>query len=280
MKRSSAWAVVPAILAISVLGCAPAKKDQGGSTAQMPSGGGPGATAANPGTNGGSGGATSAGGDGSANPAASGSGGSGSGTKGGGGTSGSKGGGSSGTSGSTAGSGASGSGAMQAQEMLDPGVDWTALTLVFPEMYSAYDGQHTFMIPAHVDMATVDLKNWEAIPSDAVTFDPDPDVSGGVMITIVKGVEEITIAAHADKLGGTAKLHVTLATPDDWNVGQMRYNNGVDYMLPDFTFASVDRSELDAAAHAQEPGLQQLPQHGRQVLRDPAHADADRQSFR
>jgi hypothetical protein len=96
-----------------------------------------------------------------------------------------------------------------------------------------------FQIPAHVDMSTVDLKNWEAIPSDAVTFDPDPDVSGGVMITIVKGVEDITIAAHADKLGGTAPLHVTLATPDDWMVGEMRYNNGVDYMLPDLNFADL-----------------------------------------
>jgi hypothetical protein len=120
--------------------------------------------------------------------------------------------------------------------MLDPDVDWDSLTLVFPVLYSAFDGTHMFQIPVHVDGTSVDLANWQAIPSDAVVFDPDPEVEGGVMITIVKGVEDITIAAHANKVGGTAPLHVTLATPDEWDIGEKRYHNGVDYDLPELTF--------------------------------------------
>jgi hypothetical protein len=122
--------------------------------------------------------------------------------------------------------------------MLDPKVDWTAMTLVYAPMYSAYDGMHTFEVPVHVDGATVDLSGWQAIPADAVTIDPDPDTMGGVMLTVVKGVPEITIAAHSGKVGGTALLKVTVGTPDDWTTGQKRYANGVDFDLPtmiDFT---------------------------------------------
>jgi hypothetical protein len=61
---------------------------------------------------------------------------------------------------------------MEVLEMLDPAVDWEALTVIFPTMYSAYDGVHLFQVPAHVDGATVELSGWQAIPSDSVTFDP------------------------------------------------------------------------------------------------------------
>ena len=79
-------------------------------------------------------------------------------------------------------------------------------------MYSAYDGMHTFAVPVRVDGATVELSDWQAIPSDAVTFDPDPD-GGGVLVTIVKGVPEITIAARSGKIGGTALLAIMVGRP-------------------------------------------------------------------
>src|SRR4029079_1648272 len=78
----------------------------------------------------------------------------------------SSGGGSGGTGASNGGKGGSGSKPkppMDQVEMLDKDVDWTALTLVYAPMYSAYDGMHTFQVPAHVDMATVELKDWQAI---------------------------------------------------------------------------------------------------------------------
>jgi hypothetical protein len=117
-----------------------------------------------------------------------------------------------------------------AGEKLDPNVDWTALKLVYAPMYSAYDGKHTFQVPVHVDGATVALAGWRAIPSSAVTFDPDA-AGGGVLVTIVQPVPEITIAASNGAIGGTAPLHVTIGTPDDWAAGEARYNNGVDFTL-------------------------------------------------
>jgi len=123
---------------------------------------------------------------------------------------------------------------MEVLEMLDPNVEWDALTIIFPTMYSAYDGVHTFQVPAHVDGATVELSGWKAIPSDAVTFDADPEVQGGVLITVERGVAQITIAASSGAIGGTAALFITSGTPEQWAAGEARYANGVDFELPGF----------------------------------------------
>lgn len=122
---------------------------------------------------------------------------------------------------------------MEALEMLDPDVDWEGLTIIFPTAYSAYDGVHVFQVPAHVDGATVELSGWQAIPSDSVTFDPDPDVEGGVLITVNKAEPQITIAASAGPIGGTAALFVTEGTPEQWEMGSARYSNGVELNIPD-----------------------------------------------
>jgi hypothetical protein len=137
-------------------------------------------------------------------------------------------------------SGEAGSGGLdpEIEEMLDPNVDWTALTIVYPTMYSAYDGVHTFQVPAHVDGTAVELSGWTAIPATAVTFDPDPE-TGGVMITVQEAVPEITIAASAGPIGGTAPLYITEATPEDWERGEARYANGVEYDLPMLNFADL-----------------------------------------
>jgi hypothetical protein len=126
----------------------------------------------------------------------------------------------------------------EVMEMLDPNVDWTALTIIYPAMYSAYDGVHTFAVPARVDGATVELADWTAIPADAVTFDEDPE-GGGVMITVQRAVPEIVIAVSSGAIGGTAPLFITEATPEDWARGEARYNNGVDYDLPMLNFADL-----------------------------------------
>jgi len=118
-------------------------------------------------------------------------------------------------------------------EMLDPATDWTALTLIFPTMYSAYDGVHTFEVPVRVDGVNVDLSGWQAIPSSAVTFEADPDSGeGAVLVTVLEPVEDVTIAVSTGGLGGTAPLHITVATPADWDVGEARYHNGVEYEMP------------------------------------------------
>jgi hypothetical protein len=129
-------------------------------------------------------------------------------------------------------------------EMLDPSVDWEALTLVYDTMYSAYDGVHTFQVPVRVDGASVELSDWSAIPSSAVSFDADPD-TGGVIVTILEDVSEVTIAARSGPIGGTAPIFVTSATPEQWAVGEGRYHNGIEYNLPDFTFMDFIGLVLD-----------------------------------
>jgi hypothetical protein len=216
------------------MGCSAAKKDNGGGDGTNNSNGGAGMGSGSNAMNNG-GGAGNASGSGSGGSMSSG-GGSGDGSMSSGG----------GTGGSGSGTSNGGMGnmnkpkpPMEQVEMLDKDVDWTALTLVYAPMYSAYDGMHVFQVPAHVDGTAVELSDWQAIPSDAVTFDPDPDVDGGVLITIAKGVEEITIAARSGMIGGTALLKVTVGTPDDWDRGQKRYANGVDFEFPDIDFASA-----------------------------------------
>jgi len=131
---------------------------------------------------------------------------------------------------------------MEVLEMLDPNVEWDALTIIFPTMYSAYDGVHLFQVPAHVDGATVPLSGWRAIPSDAASFDSDPDVEGGVLITVERAIDQITIAAGDGAVGGTAALFITAGTPEQWIAGEARYANGVDFEFPGFE--DVDFSML------------------------------------
>ena len=127
-------------------------------------------------------------------------------------------------------------GSADPMEMLDPNVDWTALTLVYDTNYSAYDGVHLFQVPIYVDGVATEVSDWSAIPSSAVSFDPNPDPNGvepdGVMITVQEDVAEITIAVRTGDIGGTAPLHITSATPEQWEAGLARYDNGVEYDIP------------------------------------------------
>jgi hypothetical protein len=125
----------------------------------------------------------------------------------------------------------------EVMEMLDPNVDWTALTLVYPRMYSAHDGEHIFQVPVHVDGATVELSDWMAIPSTAVSFDADPE-TGGVLVTVLEAVPEVTIAVSTGDIGGTAPLRITSATPAQWLAGEARYRNGVEFTL-EIDFAQI-----------------------------------------
>ncbi len=113
-----------------------------------------------------------------------------------------------------------------------PGVtDWKGLELVYPTSYSGFDGVHTFKLPIRARCTPLPVSAWHAIPAEAVTFDADPDNANGVMITIVQPTAEIMIAAVSDTKGGTAPLHVTIGTPDQWSLGDTRYHTGSDWTL-------------------------------------------------
>lgn len=102
----------------------------------------------------------------------------------------------------------------------------SALAILFNPMYSAFDGVHTFQLPAIVngiDTAKVPV-TWSASDPSLVAFQPDP-TTGGVMMTMQKA-GQLTIYAHAGNLCGAAPLTITTATPDDWMIGSKRYNEG------------------------------------------------------
>ncbi|MEI9936120.1 MAG: hypothetical protein WDO69_02735 [Pseudomonadota bacterium] len=103
----------------------------------------------------------------------------------------------------------------------------SALTILFSPMYSAYDGVHTFQIPAVVngiDASQITI-DWSASDPSMVELETDP-TTGGVMITTRKA-GKVSIIASAGSLCGASLLTITSATPTDWADGSMRYNDGV-----------------------------------------------------
>jgi len=94
-------------------------------------------------------------------------------------------------------------------------------------MYSAYDGVHTFQVPAVVnglDPKQIDI-TWSASDPSFVKLEPDP-TTGGVMITTRKA-GDVSIIASAGNLCGASLLSISSATPQDWMDGSARYNDGV-----------------------------------------------------
>ncbi|HYQ04354.1 MAG TPA: hypothetical protein VER96_37030 [Polyangiaceae bacterium] len=103
----------------------------------------------------------------------------------------------------------------------------SALTILFSPMYSAYDGVHTFQVPAVVnglDASQIAI-TWSASDPSMVKLETDP-TTGGVMITTRKA-GTVSIIASAGNLCGSSLLTITSATSTDWEDGSMRYNDGV-----------------------------------------------------
>lgn len=96
------------------------------------------------------------------------------------------------------------------------------LEILFSPAYSAFDGQHEFKVPAKVD----GVKNvkWSASDPSMVDFDPQPD---GTVIITTRKAGKVTITAKNGGLSGTSELTITQATPEEWEAGNERYNNGV-----------------------------------------------------
>jgi hypothetical protein len=128
-------------------------------------------------------------------------------------------------------SGSGGGGAATLEEQFPEVTDWTALEIIYPASYSGFDGVHTFKVPMRVRCKPLPLSAWHAEPASAVTFDVDPENANGVMVTIVEGVQNVTIGVIDGTSGGTAPLTVTVGTPEQWALGETRYNTGSDWML-------------------------------------------------
>jgi hypothetical protein len=99
------------------------------------------------------------------------------------------------------------------------------LQIFFSPMYSAYDGMHTFKVPAMVGNIDPAAITWSASDPAMVDFENDPAL-GGVSIAVHKAGEVVIIAKGEDKCGASL-LKISQATPEDWMVGSQRYNNGI-----------------------------------------------------
>ncbi len=165
--------------------------------------------------------------------------------------------GSDGAAGSSAAGGASGLGTAGATTT-DGGTSTTgcpksALTILFNPMYSAYDGMHTFQLPAVVnglDPTEVQI-TWSASDPTMVALEPDP-TTGGVMITMQKA-GNVSIIASAGSLCGVAPLSITAATPADWTAGSERYNDGVVINRVPLGMGNRRDAGADAATDAATP---------------------------
>jgi hypothetical protein len=99
------------------------------------------------------------------------------------------------------------------------------LEIYFDPMYSANDGVHTFQIPAIVGGVASEAVAWYSSDPSKVQLTPNPAL-GGVMIT-TEGAGTVTITANTGDVCGTAVLTITSNTPDDWDAGYWRYNDGI-----------------------------------------------------
>jgi hypothetical protein len=97
------------------------------------------------------------------------------------------------------------------------------IEVLFSPMYSAFDGVHTYQVPAVVNGISASAITWSISDPSIAMLQPSGE---GVMITTQKA-GKANIIASAGTLCGSAELSVTSASPDDWMVGSTRYNDGV-----------------------------------------------------
>jgi hypothetical protein len=110
------------------------------------------------------------------------------------------------------------------------------LTIAFaPDMYSAFipNSSHTFQLPVIAQGVSNASVTWSAADPSMVKIDPGADVSGATLLTMQGSGDTVIYGKTDSGLCGSSKLHITAATDDQWNAGNMRYNSGNP--LPKFT---------------------------------------------
>jgi hypothetical protein len=129
------------------------------------------------------------------------------------------------TGGKNNGGGGSGGGGSGGTNTAKGACDNPQLEILFAPMYSAYDGVHTFKLPAVVNSIMAGAVSWSASDPSLVDMVPDP-ATGGTMMTMRKA-GTVKIIASAGGLCGVSTLTIAQASPDDWMVGSKRYNEGI-----------------------------------------------------
>jgi hypothetical protein len=106
-----------------------------------------------------------------------------------------------------------------------PGVA-SDLVMFFSPMYSAYDGGlHTFKIPVVVENVDPTAVEWSASDPSMVNIAYDATLQGAMIETRKAGT--VTIIAKVGDQTGRAVLNISQASAADWEIGNMRYNNGM-----------------------------------------------------
>jgi hypothetical protein len=99
------------------------------------------------------------------------------------------------------------------------------LDVIFSPMYSAYDGVHTFQIPAVVDGVNQSAVAWSVSDPTVASVATDP-ITGGAMITVLNS-GSVTVTANLSGACGTSTLTIDSATADQWDAGYQRYHDGI-----------------------------------------------------
>ncbi len=116
--------------------------------------------------------------------------------------------------------------------------------IVFSPMYSAFipgSTAHTFQIPAITDDGNA--ATWSISDSTQAQLVPEAfNGLPGVMITVqglgvgstgdAGSIGQLTVVAtESSGACGAATLNITAAAESDWNIGEMRYNDGVSLVI-------------------------------------------------
>jgi hypothetical protein len=98
------------------------------------------------------------------------------------------------------------------------------LTIAFNPMYSAFDGTHTFQVPAVVYGSNSQV-TWIADPT-LVGVQADTERPNEILITALKSGTTTIVAQSADGKCASSPLNITAALESDWEIGNARYNDG------------------------------------------------------
>lgn len=132
---------------------------------------------------------------------------------------------------------------------LERDVFWGAYHLPYQVLHSAHDGEHRFQVPAYAREVDSQPEDWSSVPPGAVSFAAFRTEDGarkGVMITVERAVPEVELRVRHGYFGGRATLHITQATPEQWQIGRDRYLDGAPFDAASFQNDATLRLEFPA----------------------------------
>jgi len=95
-----------------------------------------------------------------------------------------------------------------------------------PQMYSGYDGQHAYKIPAMIDNHGTVLPNVKWTASDPSMVDLTVSADTNSVMIQTKKAGKVTITAETNDAIGKSTLNIASYTLMQWQTGQSRYTTG------------------------------------------------------